>query len=136
MESILVSPTPAPLIHGGAVSKVLHPQQAASDLGSPLRWAADPVIQAPSVDTDHLRRQTGGRQGRTSPEMTLVATVGQILCFAREEPGRAPQVREKVLALGASVEGSAEVEQPREEEEDAIRAFFGQLWGGRRVYKP
>lgn len=89
---------------------------------------------APVGAADKHQRQLSGREQRiASPELNPVTTVGEILCFAGEEPRRAPQVRGRGyagLTVCSNVCRTAEVEQPREEEEEAIKAFFGQLWGG------
>ncbi|XBH97998.1 hypothetical protein VPH35_127578 [Triticum aestivum] len=73
------------------------------------------------------------RLSKASPEKMLVAKVGEILCFAGGTPCKAPHVSERVWRRcdpSQKAGERAEVEQPREEEGDAVRAYFGQLWGG------
>lgn len=69
-------------------------QQADSDLDSPLRRAADHLC-SPTGERGGFQRdwaQAGASQVRTSPEKTLVTTVGEILCFAGDRLPRAPSV--------------------------------------------
>lgn len=132
VESVLVSPALSPM---SLVREILNPprlQQSAWDLGTPLKWAADPGSRAMPDGVDLRQRTVGMRLSKASPEKTQVAKVEEILCFAGGTPRKAPHVSERVWRRcdpSQKAEERAEVEQPREEEEDAIRAYFWQLWG-------
>lgn len=88
VESVLVSPALSPM---SLVREILNPprlQQSAWDLGTPLKWAADPGSRAMPDGVDLRQRTVGMRLSKASPEKTQVAKVEEILCFAGGTPRR------------------------------------------------